>query len=625
MASNYEYIIVGSGAGGGPLAANLARHGHRVLLLEAGDDQGENLHTQIPAFHTISSEDPAIRWDFFVQHYDGEQKAARDPKMTWTTPDGTTFIGTGADAPEGSKQNGIYYPRAATIGGCTMHNAMMTFLPPDEDWEHIAKLTEDRSWEPKEMRKYFERVERCGYLETGTPGHGFGGYLETSHPDPGLLDSMKPFLEAALDTGPSTENGNPPKAIYDANAPDSHGDEGVVEMVLAMTKNGRRSSPRQYLIATANATNPDGSKKYPLTIRTHSLATKVLFDAKASTPRATGVEFFSGAGLYEAAPIYDPKTNAEVKQEFATREVIVAGGAFNTPQLLKLSGIGPKDELQKFDIPVVADLPGVGTNLQDNYETHVLSRSPKNISVLANSLLGAAGDPFLRQWVTDGSGPFKSNGETLGIKKKSAVSSEACHDLFLFGGPISFTGFFPGYSQAFSTTFDKFCWNVLKVHPRNERVGTVTLQSSDPRQRPAINFRFFDPRNDADHDLSAMAEGIATARKMFASSKISDAFGQQEEENPGSAVQGSDAVKQDIKDKAFSHHASSACAIGADDDPMACLDSKFNVRGVKGLRVVDASVFPRVPGAYPVLPIYMISEKATEVILEAAKETLPVR
>ncbi|KAL5045597.1 hypothetical protein BDW71DRAFT_214932 [Aspergillus fruticulosus] len=604
-ASEYEYIIVGSGAGGGPLAANLARHGHSVLLLEAGNDQGENLHTQIPAFHTISSEDPAIRWDFFVRHYDDEEQAARDPKMTWATPEGQTFIGTGTDAPSGSKQNGIYYPRAATLGGCTMHNAMMTFLPPDEDWEHIANLTGDRSWEPNEMRKYFERVERCGYLEPGTKGHGFEGYLETSHPDRGLLESMKPFLDAALETAPSEENGSPPEIIHDANAPDTHGGEGVVEMVLAVTRKGRRSSPREYLASTVNATTPDGSKN------------------SDPTPKATGVEFLDGAGLYEAAPMYDPTTNAQTKRDFAKREIIVAGGAFNTPQLLKLSGIGPEEELQRFDIPTVANLPGVGTNLQDNYETHVLYRSPRDISVLAASLLGAAGDPFLRQWVTQGTGPFKSNGEALGIKKRSTLSGEACHDLFLFGGPISFTGFFPGYSKAFSTSFDKFCWNVLKVHPRNERVGTVTLESADPRRRPAINFRFFDSRNDGEHDLTAMAEGISCAREMFA--RVEKTLGPQEEENPGLEVKDIDAVKQDIKDRAFSHHATSTCAIGADGDPLACLDSNFNVRGVKGLRIVDASVFPRIPGAYPVLAIYMISEKATDVILDAAKQSLPVR
>ncbi|KAL5001083.1 hypothetical protein BDV10DRAFT_199380 [Aspergillus recurvatus] len=504
-------------------------------------------YNQIPAFHTLSSEDPAICWDFFVQHYGDEEQAARDPKMTWTNPEGQTFIGTGTDAPSGSKQNGIYYPRAATPDGCTMHNAMMTFLPPDEDWEDIANLTGDRSWEPREMRKYFER------------GHGFDGYLGTSHPDPGLLESMKPFLDAALETAPSKENGSPAEIIHDANAPGTHGREGVVEMVLAITRKGRRSSPRDYLVSTASATNPDGSKKYPQTIRVNSLATKVLFSS-GPTPKAAGVEFLDGAGLYEAAPTCDPKTGAETKREFATHEIIIAGGAFNTPQ---------------FDIPIAANLPGVGTNLQDNYETHVLARSPRDISVLANPSLGAAGDPFLRHWVTEGTGPFSSAGMS---------------------------------------------W---KVHPRNERVGTVPLESADPRRRPAINFRFFDSRNDREHDLAAMAEGISCAREMFASAE--KMLGPQQEENPGPEVKDVGAVKQDITDKAFSHHATSTCAIGADDDPLACLDSNFNVRGVKRLRVVDASVFPRVPGAYPVLPIYMVSEKATDVILNAAKQSPPVR
>ncbi|KAL4978170.1 hypothetical protein BDW66DRAFT_149300 [Aspergillus desertorum] len=257
-----------------------------------------------------------------------------------------------------------------------------------------------------------------------------------------------------------------------------------------------------YRVPTANATSPDG------------------FCTSGPTPKATGVEFPDGAGFYEAAPTYDPGRSAETKGEFATREIIVSGGAFNTPQLLKLSGIGPKDELRRFDIPIVANLLGVGTNLQDNYETHVHSRSPRDISVLANSLLGAAGDPFL-----------------------------PCHDLPLFGGPISFIGFFTGYSKAFSTTFNKFCWNVFKVHPRNERVGTVTLGSADPRRRPAINFRFFGSQDDGEHDLTAMAEGVSCARAMFA--RVEKTLGPQEEENPGSGVRDVDAVKQDIKDNVF--------------------------------------------------------------------------
>ncbi len=610
--SNYEYIIVGSGAGGAPLACNLARHGRSVLVLEAGDDQGHNLNTQIPAFHTTSSEDPAVRWDFFVRHFDDEEQAARDPKMTWNTPEG--FVYVGANPPPGSNQKGILYPRAGTVGGCTMHHSMMTFLPPDEDWQHIADITGDRSWVAQNMKKYFERVERCRYLPEGAKGHGFEGWLESSHADPGMIESQRPFIDAALDTAPSEVNGSPAKIIHDSNDPDSHSKEGVCQIILSVTKSGRRSSPRDYLVETASATNLDGSKRYPLHIRTNCFTTKILFSGDCQTPRAIGVEFLEGTGLYEAAATYNPNRQAKEDRAFASREVIICGGAFNTPQLLKLSGIGPREELGRFDIPIVADLPGVGTNLQDNYETHVLSRSPKDISILSHSLLGAAGDPFLKQWVTEGSGPFKSNGEAVGIKKQLEQRETESYSLFLFGGPISFTGFFPGYSRA-GATFNKFCWNVLRVHPRNERVGTVSLRSGDPRRAPDVNFRFFNDNADANHDLGAMAEGVAVAREMF--SKVANTVGKQVEESPGRGIQG-EAVKQDIKDKAFSHHATSTCAIGSADYPLACLDSKFRVRGVDGLRVVDASVFPRVPGAYPVLPIFMISEKAADVILEEA-------
>jgi choline dehydrogenase len=113
-----------------------------------------------------------------------------------------------------------------------------------------------------------------------------------------------------------------------------------------------------------------------------------------------------------------------------------------------------------------------------------------------------------------------------------------------------------------------------------------------------------------------MAEGVGVARDM--SSKVENVVGEQEEEHPGRHIQG-EAVKQAIKDRAFSHHATSTCAIGSDSDPFVCLDSKFRVRGVDGLHVVDASVFLQVPGAYPVLPIFMISEKAADFILEEAR------
>ncbi len=124
-AAGYEYIIVGSGAGGGPLAANLARRGHRVLLMEAGDDSGGD-HYKVPAFHTLASEDPTMRWDFFVQHYADRQAARRDSKYS-------------------ELHGGIYYP----------HNS---------DWDHIAALTGDASWSCASMHEYFQRLENCRYV-----------------------------------------------------------------------------------------------------------------------------------------------------------------------------------------------------------------------------------------------------------------------------------------------------------------------------------------------------------------------------------------------------------------------------------------------------------------------------
>src|SRR5262249_32319081 len=139
----FEYVVVGSGAGGGPLASNLARAGHRVLLLEAGDDQGSRLDYQVPAWHPQSTEDEATRWAYFVKHYSDDSQAGRDSKLT---------------------DRGVLYPRAGTLGGCTSHNAMITVTPHESDWEAIADATGDNSWRASNMRHYFELLERNHYL-----------------------------------------------------------------------------------------------------------------------------------------------------------------------------------------------------------------------------------------------------------------------------------------------------------------------------------------------------------------------------------------------------------------------------------------------------------------------------
>lgn len=617
----YEYVVVGSGAGGGPLAANLARKGHKVLLLEAGDDQGSNLNQQVPAFHSRSTEDERMRWDYFVKHYGDEKLAQKDSKMTWETPSGTIYVGL--DPPSGSKQKGILYPRAGTLGGCTAHNALITIYPHESDWANIAQLTGDSSWDPKNMRQYFQRLERCEYLPNGTSGHGFTGWLGTNRADLKLALGDFKILSiigaAAAAMGHSILDLIPAKIsqllgllLRDVNSIDPRRDmtEGIYQLPLA-TSNGKRNGPRDFLVDTA--------KKFPLEIRTSCLATRVLFDGSSgisTTAKAIGVEFLEGASLYKADPRSNPSAASTKHRVIASREVILAAGAFGTPQLLKLSGIGPKDELERFGIRVVKDMQGVGTNLQDRYEIPIVTKIQGDFPIISKCTFGKPGDPCLEEW-NDGRGPYLSNGLTVGLVKKSSLA-DSDPDLFIFGGPAYFKGYFPGYSEL--TTSDKrhFTWAVLKAHTHNQD-GAVKLISADPRDMPDIDFNYFtttpDETRQTMRDLGAIAEGLNFARRIM-DNVLPIVTGPLEEALPGRHVASQEEVKEFIKNEAWGHHASCSCPIGADGDPKAVLDSRFRVRGVSNLRVVDASVFPRIPGFFIVLPIYMVSEKATDVILE---------
>lgn len=620
-ADAYEYVVVGSGAGGGPLAANLARNGHKVLLLEAGDDQGSNLNQQVPAFHLRSTEDEKMRWDYFIKHYADEKLAQKDSKMTWETPMGTLYVGL--DPPSGSKPKGILYPRAGTLGGCTAHSAMITIYPHESDWSNIADLTGDASWDPNNMRQYFKRLERCEYLPNGTSGHGFAGWLGTNRAD--LKLALGDFKILSIISAAATAMGNtilgliPEKIsqllgllLRDMNSIDPRRDmtEGIYQIPLAMS-HAKRSSTRDFLIETA--------KKYPLEIRTGCLATRVLFEENSGaniTPKATGVEFLEGSSLYRADPRSSSSASGSKHYALASREVILAAGAFGTPQLLKLSGIGPKDELQRFGIRVVKDMQGVGTNLQDRYEIPIVTEIQNDFPIIAKCTFGKPGDPCLEDW-NHQRGPYLSNGLIIGIVKKSS-QADVDPDLFIFGGPAFFRGYFPGYSERATTDKRHFTWAVLKAHTHNQD-GTVMLTSADPRDVPDVNFNYFATTPDeieaSERDLGAIAEGLAFARRIM-DDVVPIVTGPLEEASPGRHLDSTEEMKEYIRNEAWGHHASCSCPIGADGDPKAVLDSRFRVRGVRNLRVVDASVFPRIPGFFIVVPIYMVSEKATDVILE---------
>jgi choline dehydrogenase len=304
--------------------------------------------------------------------------------------------------------------------------------------------------------------------------------------------------------------------------------------------------------------------------------------------------------------------------------VIISAGSFNTPQLLKLSGIGPKKELESFDIPVLVDLPGVGTNLQDRYEATVVGKTATDFVITSKcTFMRTDSDPCLEDWET-GLGPiskrvYATNGIALAAVIKSSVAENE-PDLLISGAPAKFTGYFPGYAYDSLADARHWAWIILKAHSRNN-AGTVTLKSKDPRDMPAINFNYYgtgvNENGEGDKDLQATYEGFQFARKAFDSLIPLD--GDFDEVWPGNNVTQKEDAKQFLMDEAWGHHASCTCPIGSEDDPMAVLDSEFKVRGTEGLRVVDASVFPKIPGFYIALPLYMVAEKASDVIIKAAE------
>jgi choline dehydrogenase len=630
--SSYDYVVVGSGAGGGPLACNLAKAGQKVLLLEAGGDH-ENYNYQVPVFHGLATEDQDLKWDYYVRHYTSDERQRLDSKFV---PD----------------RDGVLYPRAGTLGGCTAHNAMITVYPQNGDWDRIARITGDTSWRSENMRNYFERLESCNYIDPPRPyprntllawilrriprlskscdnpgRHGFDGWLDTSVANPGLvirdgqlLSVIKAAAKGALvellgrallrweDLGEDSD------AYFDPNHWHAQQTDlqGLWFTPLATTKAGRRNGTREHI--------RDVHSRFPnnLTVKTNALVTRVLFDDDNT---AVGVEYLEGAHLYRADPRAGRGADSlAARQVFVEREVILSAGAFNTPQLLKLSGVGPREELTRLGIDARVNLRGVGENLQDRYEVGVVYEMKSDFALLADCAFkpphpGQEPDPCFDEW-RSGRGVYTTNAVVLGIIEKSRHERQD-PDLFIFGLPGYFKGYFPKYSEEVARERNRFTWAILKAHTLNT-AGKVTLKSDDPRDVPYVNFRYFDEGNDASgDDLEAVVEGVEFVRRMM--SRAREVI--ERELVPGESVNTREQIREFVRNEAWGHHASCTCKMGPEDDEMAVVDSSFRVHGTRNLRVVDASVFPCIPGFFIVTAVYMISEKASDVILaDAAAE-----
>ena len=787
--SKFDYIIVGSGAGGGPLAARLVLAGKRVLVIEAGQDpalikypnkDGERLIegevTRIPGYYGPASEDAEMSWMFSVRHYadDAMQKedAKHDKNIDPNT--GGKIPEKYLDAPKKGRKQGVFYPRSSGIGGCTAHHAMITIRPNGKDWNYIANLTGDASWSADAMRGYFAKFERNQYIEAykrfleklfgkllgviykvyrwfvllldpravlDEGGHGFKGWAPTNLLDPYLVSTIaetdQPFIQAisraalaalhgkwlgiqwlkhqflklrvvaAIDFNDiNTRRANPegvfliPLGIEGRTGPESE-DEGK-------PGKGRRFGVREFLLNT-RFKHPDR-----LVIQSGAHVLRVLFDQRPGedAPRAIGVECAIGNHLYEASPVQSPPPKESVAYFAKAQggEIILSGGAFNTPQLLMLSGIGEASHLKGIAAsegdpaacalldangrlirnaagnPLRIDLPGVGRNLQDRYEVTVVSELDKDLATLKDISFepGDNTDPARRQWLQDKTGLYATNGGTLAVIRRSkpvVEAGESESDLFTFGAPAAFRGYYWNWShELFKETLgdkqkDKhriWSWVILKAYTNNHD-GTVRLRTASPFDMPEICFDVFNEKAENDRpdletklknvvdkcdalarsgkpipddlkkerceaekawadneaklvhskrDLAAMVDAVAFMRKVNARNPKQFV----REIQPGENIKDeSSEMERWIRTQAWGHHCSCTCRIGADSwkadttklaDREAVLDSRFRVHGVNGLRVVDASIFPKIPGYFILAPIFMISEKAADTLIE---------
>lgn len=440
------------------------------------------------------------------------------------------------------------------------------------------------------MREVFTKIEHNNYASRGTAGHGFDGFFQTNMPSMAqskqqTLVGNKVMQEYAKDLNLTMSMSN--LLVRDPNVLDTDRDQtsSIYGLVQHQYPNGNRYSSRDYIqAATKNAS-------VPLTVSLTSLATRVLFDTSSKCgdkPRATAVEYLEGKSLYSADSRRNPSNKGIKKVVTAKREVILSGGTFNSPQLLMLSGIGPADHLSKFNVPVIKDLPGVGQNMMDNQEMPIVGT-------------GSAGT---------------GDAGVAMIKTKHPAHGE--RDMFLMGGQgFLFRGFWPDNHTGSlpPEPTNPYGVSMVKGSSVNNK-GWVRLRSADPQDTPEINFNHY--AAGSENDLAAMKDVIAWVRKIYLRIGITP------KEPPCSRTLDADGgCGQEDEDwlhkQTFGHHPTSTNRIGADNDTMSVLDSKFRVRGVAGLRVVDASAFARIPGVFPVVSTFMISQKASDDMLAELK------
>lgn len=448
----------------------------------------------------------------------------------------------------------LFWPRGKMLGGSSSINAMIYIRGNRGDYDHWSSLG-NPGWAFSDVLPYFRKSQ--DQQRGGSEYHGAGGPLRVA--DQRCANPLTEAFVAAAEQSGYAHNDD-----FNGIAQEGFGKYQVTQ------KEGRRHSAADAFLRPVL-----GRPK--LKIETGVLVSGLLFEGR----RASGVSYINRQGIVQA---------------HASREVILAAGAIGSPQLLMLSGIGPADQLRRQSLPVVCDLPGVGANLQDHPVVPVAYYCNEPIS-----LASAESAASLMRYLLFKNGPLTSNvAEGGGFVKINPACPTP--DLQYHFGPAFFV------NHGFDNIKDHgFTIGPTLVRPQS--AGRLRLRSANPLDSPAIEANYFS----APQDMDVMVEGIRLARRIAQAPAFRRYRGN--ERMPGSDAQSDDDLRAYVRQNAQTlYHPVGTCKMGPASDPMAVVDPELRVRGIEGLRVIDASIMPTIPGGNTNAPTIMIAEKGADMV-----------
>ena len=483
----------------------------------------------------------------------GYAKLFKNPKLNWMYQ---------TEAEPELEGRSIFQPRGKVLGGSSSINGLIYIRGQHADYDRWRQLG-NVGWGYDDILPYFKRAEN---QQRGADDyHGAGGPLPVSdmlHADP--LSGA--FIKAAV------ESGIPDNPDFNGATQEGAG------WFQTTTRNGRRASTaRSYL-------GPDKGRSN-LHIETAALAQRILFEGR----RATGIEY---------------RQNGALRTVRARREILISSGAYNSPQLLQLSGVGPADLLKSHGIDVVLDAPGVGNDLQDHMQVRIVMRCAQPITL--NDILNHPGRRIMAgaRYAAFRKGPLTIAAGTSGafFKTDPRLASPDVQ--------IHFLPFSTDKMGEKLHPYSAFSASVCQVRPESR--GTLRIKSADPMAAPEIRINYLATETDRNVNV----EGLKILRRILAAPALKPFV--VEESEPGAKVVSDEDLLAFCRQRGSTvYHPTSTCRMG--NDSLAVVDQRLRLRGIEGLRVVDASVMPDLVSGNTNAPVIMIAEKASDMILQDAR------